>query len=152
MNFRRATVKDLKHLNKISIAAKRHWGYPEEWIENWRDDLTLDLGDLNSQEIFVIETERKLIGFCSIKDQGDHYEVMHLWVLPEFIGKGFGKILLKESLASFNLKDKPICVLADPNAESFYTKQGFVTLKKVESFPKGRYLPYMKMTSNFDYQ
>ena len=96
-----------------------------------------------------MEFEGTIIGFCSVKDQGQQYEVIHLWLLPEFIGKGFGHTLLKEALTAFILEPKPIWVLADPNAESFYKKQGFNTFKKVESFPKGRYLPLMKKASFF---
>ena len=92
-------------------------------------DLTVTAGDLISQETLVMEFEKRVIGFCSIKNQGDHYEVIHLWILPEFIGKGYGKILLKETLTSFILEDKPIWVLADPNEESFYKKQGFMTFE-----------------------
>ena len=145
MTFRKAEISDITVLNRVSVTSKRHWGYPEEWIENWKEDLTLTANDLNSQETLVMDFKRRIIGFCSIKDNGDRYEVIHLWILPEFIGKGYGKILLKETLTLFVLEDKPIWVLADPNAESFYNKQGFITLEKVESFPKGRYLPLMKM-------
>lgn len=145
MTCRKAEITDITVLNRISVTSKRHWGYPEEWIENWKEDLSLTASDLNSQETLVMDFKRKIIGFCSIKDHGDRYEVIHLWILPEFIGKGYGKILLKETLTLFVLEDKPIWVLADPNAESFYNKQGFTTLEKVESFPKGRYLPLMKM-------
>lgn len=147
MKFRSATIEDLMHLNLISFASKRHWGYPEKWIENWKEDLTITETDLGLYKTLLLELEKKIIGFCSIKDQIDHYEVLHLWVLPEFIGKGYGKALLKETLSSFIVENKSIYVLADPNAEPFYIKQGFVTIKKRESFPKGRYLPLMKMNS-----
>lgn len=147
MKFRKAVEDDLSDLNRISVISKKHWDYPEEWIERWMKDLTMTASDFISHETLVMEFEKRIIGFCSTKGQGDHYEVMHLWVLPEFIGKGYGKILLKETLASFILEDKPIWVLADPNAESFYKKQGFMTFEKVESYPKGRFLPMMKMNS-----
>ena len=150
MTFRKALKHDLPELNRISVISKKHWGYPEEWIERWMKELTMDASDLISHETLVMEYETRVIGFCSTIDHGDHYEVMHLWVLPEFIGKGYGKILLKETLSSFILEDKPIWVLADPNAESFYEKQGFMTFEKVESYPKGRFLPMMKMNSYFN--
>ena len=147
MKFRKAVKRDLPVLNRISVNSKKHWNYPEEWIERWMKDLTMTSSDLVSHETLVMEFEKRVIGFCSTKDQIDHYEVIHLWVLPEFIGKGYGKILLKETLTSFVLQDKPIWVLADPNAESFYKKQGFMTFEKVESYPQGRFLPMMKMNS-----
>lgn len=150
MKFRMATINDLPVLNHISVTSKRHWGYPEEWIQGWIKELTITPSDLNTMETLLMDFEEKTIGFCTIKDQGKQYEVMHLWILPEFIGKGYGKILLKEAFSAFILEQKPIWVLSDPNAESFYKKRGFITFKKVESFPKGRYLPLMKMTSFFE--
>ena len=150
MKFRKAVKQDLPVLNHISVTSKRHWGYPEEWIQAWIKELTLTPSDLNSMGTLLMEFEQKTIGFCAIKDQGKQYEVMHLWILPEFIGKGYGKILLKETFSAFILEQKPIWVLSDPNAESFYKKRGFITFKKVESFPKGRYLPLMKMISFFE--
>ena len=72
--------------------------------------------------------------------------------MPETIGKGLGKALLLASLGRVVRKDLPILVEADPNAEAFYKKQGFVTYDKKESFPKGRYLPLMKMDSFLRYK
>ncbi len=150
MKMRKATIADLNALNRISVMSKKYWGYPEQWMEQWLDDLTLTETDLNTQGIVIMEFGSEIMGFCSIKDQGNHYEIMHLWILPDYIGKGYGKTLLNEALAAFVCKEKPIWVLADPNAESFYNKQGFVTFEKKESFPKGRFLPLMKMDSFFD--
>ncbi len=151
MKFRKANISDISELNYISVTSKRHWRYPEEWIERWTEDLTLTERDLQAQEVLVLELQSKIIGFCSIIDQGDHYEVMHLWILPEFIGKGYGKRLLKEMLSKLDLNKRSIWVTADPNAVLFYKKQGFRTFDKVESYPKGRYLPLMKMDSFMDH-
>ena len=72
-------------------------------------------------------------------EHSKEYEILHLWLLPEYIGKGYGKKLLR----------KVIILTADPNAESFYQKQGFRTYSRVESYPKGRFLPMM-MRKDFD--
>lgn len=144
MKFREATIKDLSRLNQISVASKAHWGYPKEWMEHWMDDLILTEAEVNSYGIMVLELLSEIIGFCAIVEEAGYYEVMHLWLLPNHIGKGYGKVLLDTSIAKFVSKKKPIWTLADPNAELFYTKQGFVTFDKRESFPKGRFLPLMR--------
>jgi len=143
--FRPANTADIKTLNRISLASKRHWGYPEEWISMWMDDLTLVENDLSDSSVIVLEVKTIVKGFCSIKTNNDHYEVLHLWLLPELIGQGLGKALLRNSLEQVVIKDWPIIVEADPNAEAFYARQGFITYGKKESFPEGRYLPLMKM-------
>jgi hypothetical protein len=40
MHIVRAKPEDAANLTGIAFAAKRHWGYPENWIESWRDLLT----------------------------------------------------------------------------------------------------------------
>jgi GNAT superfamily N-acetyltransferase len=142
--YRLADIKELKRLNKISVQSKAHWGYPASWMEKWKEDLTLDEVQFSKQNIMVAELEDELIGFCSMVDCKANYEITHLWVLPAFIGKGIGKKLLFRTIETFAKEEKPIIVEADPNAESFYEKQGFVTFDKVESYPKGRFLPIMK--------
>ena len=146
MKFRTADINDLEALNTISVKSKGYWGYPESWIEKWLDELTLDNDKFSNQNILVVEHESKLIGFASIVENIENYEILHLWILPEFIGKGFGKKLLEKTIQTFVKSEKEIIVEADPNAEKFYQSQGFITFDKVESFPKGRFLPVMKKT------
>lgn len=146
MNFRIAEFHDLPTLNTISVSSKKYWGYPEAWIEKWMDDLCLDESKLAHQNVLILEEKNQALGFCSIVENGKDYEILHLWVLPEFIGKGYGKKLLEETIKRYTKNHKPILVEADPNAEPFYKSQGFVTYDKIESLPKGRFLPLMKRT------
>lgn len=144
MKFRIADINDLEALNTISVKSKRYWGYPETWIRKWMDELTLDKVKFSRQNILVVEDEGILVGFASIIETPESYEILHLWILPEFIGKGFGKQLLEKTIEKFVAADKEIIVVADPNAEKFYQSQGFIAFDRVESFPKGRFLPIMK--------
>jgi len=144
MKFRTAKISDIDTLNAISVASKAYWGYPASWMEKWRDELTLDSVKFSKQNIMVVEEEGQPIGFSSIVENSDHYEILHLWILPAYIGKGIGKKLLEKIMGTFATSGKAIIVEADPNAEAFYRSQGFVTFDKVESFPKGRFLPVMK--------
>ncbi|MCX2678421.1 GNAT family N-acetyltransferase [Galbibacter sp. EGI 63066] len=146
MNFRKAKLDDIQELNQISLKSKKYWGYPDQWIENWSDELTLTSEKFAEQEIVVGEIETQVVGFCSISENKDNYEILHLWLLPNFIGKGYGKKLLTRTIEEFVKTDKPIIVEADPNAEPFYKSQGFVTFDSIESVPSGRFLPVMKKT------
>lgn len=144
MTFRRPTPSDLPILNHISYTSKSYWGYPKEWLERWAPDLKLSSEQLDKHSVLVAETEKAIIGFCVVDEDANYYEVLHLWVLPEFIGRGYGKRLLQQALDSFTKADKPIRVEADPNAEAFYARQGFITFDQVESYPPGRFLPVMR--------
>lgn len=146
--FRKATYNDLDTLNKLSLASKAYWKYPESWLEMWKEELILHPEDFDKFEIMVLETNSSCIGFCAVSENPDHYEIEHLWILPKYIGKGYGKLLLTYSLNQIVKNSKVIIVKADPNAEDFYQKQGFETYDKVESYPPGRSLPLMKKTCN----
>jgi len=148
MEFRKARKSELGTLNKISVVSKKYWRYPTEWMEKWKDDLTIDTTDFLEQEITVVEIDSIIVGFCSIIDNPEDYEILHLWVLPDYIGQGAGKQLLNYTLNKFVKQNKDIIVVADPNAEAFYNSQGFRTFDKAESYPKGRYLPIMKKSSS----
>ena len=144
LHYRMARKEDLPTLNIISTRSKQYWNYPDEWLVRWKPTLRLTLQQLLEQEVTVLEIGEQIAGFCSILEHEDHYEIMHLWLLPEFIGKGYGKKLLQEAINRAVVHFKPIVVEADPNAEAFYAAQGFVTYDQVESYPKGRFLPVMK--------
>jgi len=151
MKFRKAELEDISELNRISLVSKRHWGYPEEWIENWMDALTLLPENIKQQQILIGAINSEIIGFCSITENEKQYEILHLWLLPEFIGRGYGKKLLSQTLKEFINTDKPVIVEADPNAEPFYKGQGFVTFDKIESSPPGRFLPVMKKARAYNF-
>ncbi len=149
-NVRKARIQEIPVLNEIAWQSKRYWGYSEELMRLWKDDLTLDREEFINQSIYKIEFRDKIIGFSSIMNNPKYYELTHLWILPEFIGRGFGKMLLAETLRREIKKKKDILVEADPNAEQFYYSQGFVTIGRRESHPKGRFLPVMKLMPNTD--
>ena len=142
--FRLATTRDLPALNQISLTSKAHWGYPQEWLEHWENGLLLQEEHLVEYKILLAELGEEIIGFCAISEEPGEYQVEHLWLLPKHIGQGYGKQLLEQSLVSFTVADKPVLVEADPHAEAFYRRQGFVTFSQVESYPPGRFLPVMR--------
>ncbi|MCB0669719.1 MAG: GNAT family N-acetyltransferase [Saprospiraceae bacterium] len=142
--FRLAKPRDLHQLNRISYASKSFWDYPEEWLNKWKSDLEVSQRDIEEQNILVAIIEDRIIGFCQIKEEINKFEINHLWILPRHMGQGIGRELLNAAIDTLTSGTKQIEVLADPNAEAFYQKQGFVTFSKVESYPKGRYLPLMR--------
>jgi len=146
MTIRYAHIDELEILNKISVKSKQYWNYPEEWMKQWMNELTLNEEQFKKQNILVAEEYGLIIGFISIIEDEANYEILHMWILPAFIGKGYGKRLLNEAIDEFVKEDKPILVEADPNAEPFYFSQGFVTYDEIESYPEGRFLPLMRKT------
>ena len=147
MIFRRAILDDLPKLNYISVESKKYWQYPDEWIQKWKPDLMIAEEDLAENSITVAVSGENVVGFCAILEHREKYEIIHLWLLPEFIGKGFGKLLLEEALKNAINEPKPVIVESDPNAEAILSPdKGLSHSIKVESYPPGRFLPLMKKT------
>jgi ribosomal protein S18 acetylase RimI-like enzyme len=144
-----ATPDDIPRLNQISIASKKHWGYPDDWIAHWREALTITPNDFVQSVVLKAVLGNEIIGFCIIGETPNEYEVLHLWLEPTYIGKGYGKTLLNQALAQVTTQPKDIIVEADPYAEPFYAKMGFVTFDQVAgTYPAGRVLPLMRKTYN----
>lgn len=73
----------------------------------------------------------------------------NLFILPEFIGTGLGRILMNHFLEK--VKDyeiEKITLDAEPNAEDFYKKFGFIRIGQLESSIKNRFLPIMELNLN----
>ncbi len=140
----KATLKDLPVLNEISMQSKSFWGYPEDWLNSWEDDLTVRKEHVEKHQTFKLTLNGQIIGFSVLQNSGKEVEITHFWMIPKYIGWGYGKYLLEESLKRGVQSPCKIKVESDPNAEGFYKKFGFQTVSKVESYPKGRYLPVME--------
>ena len=112
-------------LTTIAHDAKRHWGYPEHWLEHWQDDLTISPDFIAANQVYVAEREGSLLGFYALVIRQEKAELDHLWVAPAHIGTGVGKELFihaMQTAAGQNVA--AVEILSDPNAEGFYRKMG----------------------------
>jgi GNAT superfamily N-acetyltransferase len=107
MEIRRATPGDAEALTRISFAAKRYWSYPERWIAQWKEALTITPDFVRRNEVYVAVVEGKPVGFYALAGQGREIELGHLWVTPEHIGTGVGRALF----------DHAVCRVASLGAE-----------------------------------
>jgi GNAT superfamily N-acetyltransferase len=125
LNIRRAQPEDAAALTTIAHEAKRHWGYPEYWINHWQDDLTISPEFVTANPVYVAERDDELLGFYALIVREHKAELEHLWVAPAHIGSGVGKELFIHAMQ--NAADQNISAVAiasDPNAEGFYRKMG----------------------------
>ena len=89
----RAHSPDAPTLSAIAWAAKAHWGYPAHWMEQWRDQLTITPEFIAANETFVAVINGRMIAFHALLETVETLCLEHLWVLPEQIGQGIGRIL-----------------------------------------------------------
>ena len=125
MQIVRAKPDDAAVLTDIAFAAKRHWKYPESWIESWRDLLTIQPEFIASHETYAALVDGRTVGFYALAGTDDKLNLLHLWVLPNEMGRGLGRALFIHALArSRALGFKNLEIESDPNAEGFYKRMG----------------------------
>jgi GNAT superfamily N-acetyltransferase len=125
VTIRPAIPTDAETLTRIAHDAKKHWGYPDHWLEHWRDDLTITPEFVTANSVYVAEQDGSLVGFYALVSGKDKTELDHLWVTPARIGTGVGKELFLHAMqtaAGQNIAT--VEILSDPNAADFYRKMG----------------------------
>jgi GNAT superfamily N-acetyltransferase len=147
----RATPVQAGILTRIAFAAKRHWGYPERWIQLWAPLLTITPESIQRHETYVAwidEEDEQPAGFCAISQAGERASLEHLWVLPEYMGKGIGAALFKHIISRCQeLGARVLEIESDPNAQGFYERMGAKKVGEVvgEVDSQTRILPLLEM-------
>jgi GNAT superfamily N-acetyltransferase len=131
-------------LTDIAFAAKRHWGYPESWIQRWTDDLTLSSTDIRQHVVACARRETGVCGFYSLKFSESGAELDDLWVLPSVMGQGIGQRLYVH--AKTTARDRGASCMfwgSDPHAAGFYDRMGATCHGKQDATMDGtqRFLP-----------
>lgn len=112
-------------LTAITLAAKRHWNYPERWIQSWIPVLTISPEYISAHETWIAVHADRTIAYYSFAEGGGALWLDNLWVLPDLIGRGIGKRLFRHALRRAAERGASILKIeADPNAQGFYEKMG----------------------------
>ncbi len=125
MRIREASLQEAPTLTQIALEAKRHWGYPEHWIQHWQADLTISSDFIGNNAVYVAERAGEIIGFYALVVRHDKAELEHMWVAPGHIGTGVGKELFVHAMQKAAGENASVVeISADPNAEGFYERMG----------------------------
>ena len=125
LRIRRALSSEAVALTQIAHDAKRHWGYPEHWIQYWEAELTISSDFINNNQVYVAEHDGDIVGFYALVLHGERAELEHMWVAPAHLGEGIGKELFVHAMqqaAGENVS--AVEISSDPNAEGFYQRMG----------------------------
>lgn len=145
--IRRALPEDTETLTAIAFAAKRHWSYPEAWIQAWAHELTITVSDLQNQLVFKAISDDQIVGLCALKVEGHDAELTALWVHPDSMSHGIGRSLFEhaESTAKSNGSTR-MTIMSDPHAEGFYQHMGATVYGQhpASMDVKSRLLPLME--------
>lgn len=146
MNFiiREATENDsIKMGQVITLSWKTAYAgiVPEDYLNNLSFDdraktFSNDINKKSDTDYFIAELNGKAIGAlvlskCRDKDLKDAGEVCAMYLLPEYIGKGYGTEMMRFSvsfLAKSGFDIISLWVLEDNSrARKFYQKCGFIS-------------------------
>ena len=147
MQIVRAEPEDADALTEIAYAAKRHWGYPERWIESWRDTLTIRAEFIAANVAWCATEDARVVGFYLLTSESDGLHLDHLWIAPPAMGRGIGRALFEHAVEQARgLGGRALEIESDPNAEGFYRRMGArrvgVTVTNIEG--QRRELPLLR--------
>ncbi|AYM99311.1 GNAT family N-acetyltransferase [Chryseobacterium sp. 3008163] len=142
----KANTDDDKILTEITKRSKAYWGYSEEQMSRWSDLLTITSEYIDKNQVYKLIVNQSIIAYYSYFEiENKNVRLDNLFVSPEYIGKGYGKLLMNDFILKIKQSEKIRIILdADPNAQKFYESFGFIKIGESETSVKDRFLPIME--------
>jgi N-acetylglutamate synthase-like GNAT family acetyltransferase len=146
----KSEINDSEVLTAITKKSKAYWGYSDYQIEKWSDVLTITKTYIEVNDVYKLVKDDLIIGYYSYFNLSkDLVKLDNLFLLPNFIGTGLGKMLINDFFERINNSEiKKIVLESEPKVEKFYEKFGFNTVAQQKTSLKNRYLPIMEKTVN----
>ena len=133
-NFRIAGAEDIPAIRKIaeiafpatysSIITGEQIGFMMAWMYS-EDSIRNDIeGDVT---FILLNVDGKDIGYVSFGPEGEHYHLHKIYLLPDFQGKGFGRLLFtaaEDEMRSRGVKMFELNVNRHNKAVDFYIRMG----------------------------
>lgn len=147
VRLRAAAETEAGPLTELAMRSKAHWGYDEAFMAACRPELTMAEGEITARRTVLAEQPGtgRVLGFGTLEGEPPQGAIGMLFVEPDAIGLGVGRLLFGHLLATARrLGFERLTIDADPNAEPFYAAMGAVTVGRVPSGAiPGRTLPLM---------
>jgi GNAT superfamily N-acetyltransferase len=146
--IRAASAGEAGLLSDLALRSKAHWGYDADFLEKCRAELTVPEDYITSAPVFVLEEGGRVVGFYGLRGQGAVLELLYLFVEPEAIGGGRGRLLWAHAVeTAARLGFRKITIESDPYAEAFYLAMGACRVGEVvSSLRPGRTLPLLEFS------
>lgn len=148
LTLERARTEHAETLTRIAIESKRHWGYPETWIQIWIPQLTISPEYILKNETWLASINEEPSGFFALQEEKSSWWLDQLWVRPEAMGQGLGAFLFRHAKRRAKLCGaSTLWIESDPNAQGFYEKMGArkVDESHIEVGGQLRVLPVMEI-------
>lgn len=125
LTLERAHADHAETLTRIAIESKRHWGYPETWIQIWIPQLTISPEYILENETWLASINEEPAGFFALREEKGSWWLDHLWVRPDAMGQGVGATLFRHAMRRARACGaSTLWIESDPNAQGFYERMG----------------------------
>ena len=135
--LRPARSEEAGALSALALRSKAFWGYSPAFMNACRDELTYTSGQIESSDFrfSVCELENRMVGLLAIERLcDDEFELCALFVEPDSIGKGYGRLLMESARKTAReFGARCLIIQGDPNAENFYKAAGGIVIGQRES-------------------
>lgn len=148
LTIQRAQPERSEALTNIALSAKRHWGYPERWMEIWTPSLTMTPAYIAHHETWMASLNEEPVAFYSLKQDAEAWWLDNLWVRPDAMGQGIGATLVRHAkMRARRAGASALRVEADSHAVGFYVKMGAraVEERRTEVDGQARILPILEI-------
>ena len=124
--IRRADQRESEFLSRLALRSKAHWGYSSNFMCACREELTVDVQEIDAGNVFVCDRDGRPAGFYSLERlSNERVELGFLFVEPELIGTGIGRALFEHACEEAARRGyEALEIQGDPNAEPFYIAMG----------------------------
>ena len=125
IRLRDARQDELESLSELCLRSKAVWGYDDAFMAACRAELTLQPNELQSTHLQVAAVETVLAGLVQIKVTDEDADLLKLFVEPNRLKSGIGRLLLDWATArAKSLRALRLIIEADPDAVAFYQRMG----------------------------
>jgi GNAT superfamily N-acetyltransferase len=147
-NIRLAQPDEAETITEVMRRSKAYWGYDAKFMETFRQTMVIRAEQIRAHIVYVAQDQTgRVIGFYQLQQRESEMHLLDLFIEPEFIGRGIGKVLFRHAVEQSRVMGFCGFTLdSDPNAEPFYLRMGAIRIGERESAIPGRFIPKMKYT------
>lgn len=83
-----------------------------------------------SHPVFTASEGTRLVGFYALEDEGERWTLRHLWVAPEWTGRGRGRWMFTDAVRRVRRAHAAaLRLVPERGAEAFFTKMGVAAVE-----------------------
>ena len=133
--IRSARVEDKEALESLQMRASLMWEEDRVQLLAHPEVVAIPLKQLERGMVLVAESAGTVVGFAALAERSDgETELVGLFVEPELWGQGIASQLMVEAEAlALSRGSKQMHVIANPRAEGFYHRRGYIGVGQTNS-------------------